>query len=133
MVVDNRHDIQQDHVPEPIRIPAFEMSSAHLYRKSCRDITWKYCPECQRFSTDMKMSGTLCSLCSKGKPADGVPRKFSTRNLMDLGRIPTELSRLTNLERILIARIHPMMFVYRVKGQQYKYSELELMGARSFG
>ncbi|KAF6149267.1 hypothetical protein GIB67_026123 [Kingdonia uniflora] len=119
MVVDNRHDIQQDHVPEPIPIPASEMSSAQLFRKSCRDITWKYCPECQRFSTDMKMYGTLCS---NDKPAVGVPRKFSTRNLMDPGRIPTELSRLTNLERILIARIHPMMFFYRVKGQQYKYS-----------
>ncbi|KAF6164920.1 hypothetical protein GIB67_017123 [Kingdonia uniflora] len=76
MVVDNRHDIQQDHVPEPIPIPASEMSSAQLFRKSCRDITWKYCPECQRFSTDMKMSGTLCSLCSNDKPAAGVPRKL---------------------------------------------------------
>ncbi|KAF6168587.1 hypothetical protein GIB67_005199, partial [Kingdonia uniflora] len=81
----------------------------------------------------MKMSGTLCSLCSNDKSTASVPRKFSTGNLMDPGRIPTELSRLTNLERILIARIHPMMPVYRVKGQQYKYSELEPMEARSFG
>ncbi|KAI3899769.1 hypothetical protein MKW92_052622 [Papaver armeniacum] len=37
------------------------------------------------------------------------------------GDVPEELSRLTDLEKILIARIHPVMSVYRVKGQQYKY------------
>ena len=41
---------------------------------------------------------------------------------MDPDAIPIELSRLTDLEKILIARIHPVMFVYRVKGHQYKYS-----------
>ncbi|KAL5727616.1 hypothetical protein ACHQM5_000795 [Ranunculus cassubicifolius] len=41
---------------------------------------------------------------------------------MNPGKVPIELSRLSNLESILIARIHPMMSVYRVKGQQYKYS-----------
>ncbi|KAL2481044.1 Uncharacterized protein Adt_34010 [Abeliophyllum distichum] len=41
---------------------------------------------------------------------------------MDPGVVPIELSRLTNLEQILIVRVHPMMSVYRVKGQQYKYS-----------
>ncbi|KAL2491551.1 Uncharacterized protein Adt_27179 [Abeliophyllum distichum] len=50
------------------------------------------------------------------------PLKFSAQNIMDPGVVPIELSRLTNLEQILIARAHPMMSVYRVKGQQYKYS-----------
>ncbi|KAI3877344.1 hypothetical protein MKX03_026401 [Papaver bracteatum] len=35
--------------------------------------------------------------------------------------VPDELSRLTDLEKILIACVHPVMSVYRVKGQQYKY------------
>ncbi|KAI3959773.1 hypothetical protein MKW92_011569 [Papaver armeniacum] len=37
------------------------------------------------------------------------------------GDVPDELSHLTDLEKILIARIHPVMSVYWVKGQQYKY------------
>ncbi|KAI3930658.1 hypothetical protein MKX01_037104, partial [Papaver californicum] len=41
---------------------------------------------------------------------------------MDPAEVPIELSRLTNLESLLIARVHPMISVYRVKGQQYKYS-----------
>ncbi|KAI3857122.1 hypothetical protein MKW98_010536 [Papaver atlanticum] len=40
---------------------------------------------------------------------------------MDPSRVPIELSRLTNLERFIIARVHPMMSVYSFKGQQYKY------------
>ncbi|KAI3971820.1 hypothetical protein MKW92_024062, partial [Papaver armeniacum] len=32
-----------------------------------------------------------------------------------------DLSRLTNLEKILIDRVHLVMSVYRVKGQKYKY------------
>ena len=48
--------------------------------------------------------------------------KFSAENFMDPDAIPIELSCLTDLEKILIARIHPVMFVYRVKGHQYKYS-----------
>ncbi|KAI3850140.1 hypothetical protein MKX03_011938 [Papaver bracteatum] len=37
------------------------------------------------------------------------------------GDVPDVLSGLTDLEKILIARVHPVMSVYRVKGQQYKY------------
>ncbi|KAI3881333.1 hypothetical protein MKW92_034822 [Papaver armeniacum] len=37
------------------------------------------------------------------------------------GDVPDELSRLTDLEKILISRVHPVMSVYTVKGQQYKY------------
>ncbi|KAI3906030.1 hypothetical protein MKW92_041985 [Papaver armeniacum] len=40
---------------------------------------------------------------------------------MDPREVPVELCRLTDLEKILIARVHPIMSVYRVKGQQYKY------------
>ena len=41
---------------------------------------------------------------------------------MDPDATPIELSRLTDLEQILIIRIHPIMSVYCVKSQQYKYS-----------
>ncbi|RZC45254.1 hypothetical protein C5167_038196 [Papaver somniferum] len=35
--------------------------------------------------------------------------------------VPDELSRLTDLENILIGCVHTVMSVYRIKGQQYKY------------
>ncbi|KAL2491754.1 Uncharacterized protein Adt_27382 [Abeliophyllum distichum] len=41
---------------------------------------------------------------------------------MDPGVVPIELSQLTNLEQNLVGRAHPLMSVYHVKGQQYKYS-----------
>jgi len=40
------------------------------------------------------------------------PLKLSSENLIDPGAM-----RLTDLEKILIARIHPVMSVYRVKCQ----------------
>jgi len=41
---------------------------------------------------------------------------------MDLGAIPIELSRLTDLKKILVTRIHLVMSVYHAKSQQYKYN-----------
>jgi hypothetical protein len=41
---------------------------------------------------------------------------------MDPGDVPEELATLSMIEQLLIARIHPVVSVYRVKGQQYKYS-----------
>ncbi|KAF6170503.1 hypothetical protein GIB67_031911 [Kingdonia uniflora] len=88
---------------------------------SCKKRAWKGCLDCQRSFLDVKMTSVSCTLCSE-KPPSGLPPKFSAANYMDPRNVLMELSRLTNLERILIARIHPMMSVYRVKGQQYKYS-----------
>ncbi|XP_026459144.1 uncharacterized protein LOC113359778 [Papaver somniferum] len=63
----------------------------------------------------------LCNFCKKDKERHHEGSLFSARNLMDPGRVPIELSQLTNPESLLIARVHPTMSVYRVKGQQYKY------------
>ena len=42
---------------------------------------------------------------------------------MDPSAIPIELSRLIDLEKIIITIILPLMFVYGVKSYQYKYSD----------
>ena len=41
---------------------------------------------------------------------------------MDPGTIPIELSHLTDLEKILVARIHPVTSIYHAKDQQYKHN-----------
>ena len=41
---------------------------------------------------------------------------------MDLGAIPNQLRELTMIEQVLIARVHPVVSVYRMKGQQRAYS-----------
>ncbi|KAK3917798.1 ATP-dependent DNA helicase [Frankliniella fusca] len=47
---------------------------------------------------------------------------FRSSNCMDPGVVPEELCNLTYIEKQLIARIHPVISLYRVKGNQMKYS-----------
>ncbi|KAL2474966.1 Uncharacterized protein Adt_35702 [Abeliophyllum distichum] len=97
------------------------LSTAQCFRKSCGELMWVSCLVCHISFPGIK-SSEICTQCS-GQIQRGLnPLKFSAENLMDPGVVPIELSRLTNLEQILIARVHLMMYVYRVKGQQYKYS-----------
>ncbi|KAE8740744.1 hypothetical protein FOCC_FOCC013730 [Frankliniella occidentalis] len=48
-------------------------------------------------------------------------RKFSSQNQMDPGAVPLELQGLTFIEEQLIARVHPVLSVYKLKGCQYGY------------
>ncbi|KAF5176525.1 hypothetical protein FRX31_033888 [Thalictrum thalictroides] len=98
------------------------MLDAQKFRKSCQEIKWVSCPECRINFPDVKLSSGICTTCSLEKQRAKIPRMFSAANCMDPGIVPIELSRLSNLEQILVARIHPVMSVYRVKGQQHKYS-----------
>ncbi|KAF5194757.1 hypothetical protein FRX31_015656, partial [Thalictrum thalictroides] len=98
------------------------LTNAQKFRKSCQEIKWVSCPECRRNFPDVKLSSGICTTCSLEKQRAKNPHMFSAANCMDPGIVPIELSRLSNLEQILVARIHPVMSVYRVKGQQYKYS-----------
>lgn len=61
--------------------------------------------------------GGVCSKCVS------YPTKFTAANNMDPNEVPDELKRSTFLEQQLIALVHPIVSVYRVKGQQFAYSE----------
>ena len=41
---------------------------------------------------------------------------------MDVGTVPEELKDLSYIEQMLIAKIHPVVSLYRIKGTQYGYS-----------
>src|SRR6185436_3185858 len=49
------------------------------------------------------------------------PKKFSSENDMDPGEVPEELQGLTEIEEMLIARVFPVMSVYRLRGGQHGY------------
>jgi hypothetical protein len=50
-----------------------------------------------------------------------TPKKFSAENNMDPGEVPEELQSLTEIEEMLIARVFPVMSVYRLRGGQHRY------------
>ena len=47
-------------------------------------------------------------------------KAFSTDNDMDPG-VPPQMEGMTHVEQILIAKVAPIMFVYRLKGRQYAH------------
>ena len=47
---------------------------------------------------------------------------FSDVNSMDPGAVPEHLSTLTEVEEMIIARVHVHLQVARVCGQQYRYT-----------
>ena len=47
---------------------------------------------------------------------------YTSNNNMDPGDVPFQLQDLTYIEQMLIARVHPVISLYRIKGCQYSYS-----------
>ncbi|KAK3923180.1 ATP-dependent DNA helicase [Frankliniella fusca] len=76
-------------------------------KEECCDI----CKEKYLFYPNMKKLHRKKSTCWK----------FSDRNNMDPGVVPPELLGLTFVEQLLIALIHPVLSVFKLKGCQYGY------------
>jgi len=53
-----------------------------------------------------------CRRCYSEKT---TPKKFSAENNMGPGEVPDELRDLTEIEEMLIARVFPVMSVYRLR------------------
>ena len=49
------------------------------------------------------------------------PKAFSAGNDMDPGDLPPQMERMTQVEQMLIAKVAPIMRVYRLKGGQYAH------------
>jgi hypothetical protein len=81
-----------------------------------------------KFETEMKnLQRFSCNSCgrsylsTKEKTCIAKCSNFTGLNDMDPGTVPPELSDLTYLEEQLIARIHPVISVYRIRGHQIGY------------
>lgn len=74
------------------------------------------CPRCKEIFL-LKNSSRIKCLHSKEQCL-----KYSNLNDMDPGEQPPELKDLTYIEEQLIARISPMLSVFKLKGHQYGYS-----------
>ena len=69
-------------------------------------------------------SENVCSRCrgrdTPGKRGNG-PCLMSAQNHMDPGDVPSHLPQLTQIEEILIARVHSAVELWQARGQQWKY------------
>jgi len=79
------------------------------------NLKWTKCDVCK-----VKI---LAQKCGQRKTCPYGSRcwQFSSLNNMDPGDAPEELIGLTFIEEQVIARVHPMITVYKLKGHQYSY------------
>ena len=79
------------------------------------------CYICQESYLSMKVAwvpeGPICHRCRQEKNE----HQFSASNNMDPGPQPLQLSNLTQIEEMLIARINPILQVTHATGGQFKY------------
>ncbi|XP_063392313.1 uncharacterized protein LOC134677816 [Cydia fagiglandana] len=86
-----------------------------------RDFDWDICLECSERFPGLQIKSGSCIRCLKYRGGDKV-NPFSATNYMDPGEVPPVLKDLSMVEEQIIAKIHPVISVYRIKGQQLGYS-----------
>jgi hypothetical protein len=87
------------------------------FRERMDKIKHTYCPTCKENFPSIVLVKRECRRCNKEKPV----KRFSAENNMDPGEVPIELQDLTEIEEMLIARVFPVMSVYRLRGGQHGY------------
>jgi ATP-dependent DNA helicase PIF1 len=90
--------------------------------------TLETCNSCQERWFDMELQGGVCRRCQKDDAKRNTnvdsqqePRLFSDENFTDPGEMPVNLPPLTQVEEMLIARVHTFIEVRQHRGQQFKY------------
>lgn len=98
------------------------MEYAINFETEQKKLEMKHCNLCHRrwFDLIIEEDG-LCSLCHKYQVKNSI-NLFSADNNMNPGPQPDVLKKLTFLEEQLIAQVHPVISVYRLKGGQFGYS-----------
>ena len=88
------------------------------FDKSCSKIKWNSCQSCQRSFPGLVIKNDKCSSCNNILTKE----LFTQENNMDPGEIPEELQNLTDIEQLLIAQVHPIISLWKIRGAQYAYS-----------
>lgn len=100
----------------PIEIDNEIIKCGNKFDDVCESLQWNECYNC---NTSIMEVFSNCDLCNKCKNNFD---KFSVRNNMDPKSLPEELKNLSEMEKMIIALVHPIISVYRIKGAQHGYT-----------
>ena len=72
----------------------------------------------------MSLKDDICAACvqNERKRASNDSLLFSDANCLDPGPVSTHLPALSEIEEMLIARVHVHQQIARVRGHQYQYT-----------
>ncbi|KAK3931894.1 putative transcriptional regulator SLK1, partial [Frankliniella fusca] len=93
---------------------------AFAFEEDMASLTWRICHQCNE-KTMVSNLNKIHHLNKKCQHSPSECWKYSAENDMDPGEQPEELKGLTFIEEQVIARVHPIITVFKVKGHQYAY------------
>lgn len=94
------------------------INSGVTFDDEMRAINFGICTDgCRKRTSATEIVRGKCESCRRSRV-----NLFSPENGMDIPSIPPELSGLSLIEQILLARVHPVVSVFKVRGQQRAYS-----------
>lgn len=76
------------------------------------------CTNCNRSFPGLKVVNENCSYCNTHTNNN----KYSADNNIDPGPVPLELKDLSYIKQLLIAQVHPIVSIFKIKSAQYAYS-----------
>jgi len=85
----------------------------------------EYCSRCKESWFNTGVASKVCKKCRTSRDKskkDDEPFLMSDENHMDPKAFPLNLPKLSQVEEMLIAKVHTFVEVHQVRGQQYKYS-----------
>ncbi|CAB4420703.1 unnamed protein product [Rhizophagus irregularis] len=95
----------------------FERDLLKKFRNKVNKFKYSLCTTCNESFPSIVIIRGECRRCHKEKQ----PKKFLKDNNMDPGEVPDELRDLIEIEEMLVARVFPVMLVYRLRGGQHGY------------
>lgn len=90
---------------------------ASNFDEEMRTLDFHTCQRCRARVISVEFNRGLCNSCRHSRT-----NLFSAENRMDIGTVQQELIGLTMLEENLIARVHPVVSVFKLRGQQRAFS-----------
>jgi len=113
-----RNQQQNVAVPSARNLSQTDQDLLQKFRSKVDKFKYTLCPVCnERFMSITLIKGE-CRRCHAEKSST---KKFSAENNMDPGEVPEELKDLSEIEEMLIARVFPVLSVYRLRGGEHGY------------
>ncbi|XP_015793934.1 uncharacterized protein LOC107370453 [Tetranychus urticae] len=118
-------DIPYNMTPANQCYPAAWLRKAVKFDRIIEKNDWHFCEHCKRRFLNLTItsvsvhglnSQNWCNKCVKN------PDLYTDANFMDPREQPEVLKNLTMVEEMLIAKVHPVVRLYKIKGQQFAYS-----------
>ena len=102
---DFTEDIQYESFP--FNLSGNARKCGNDFDKACQAMKWTSCESCNTKFPDMPMKNDhMCMQCAR------KPLKSSKANNMDPGSVPVELRHLTEIEKLVVAQVHPLISLY---------------------